>query len=143
MAKNLSRTRMAICTYRLIFLLIINNISYFIYYLQYLNFLKIDIIMNIEEIKFLPYTATSISIIARFIFMFLLYKNKSTNSLSLLFCILNIFSSSMWLYYSVNMNDFPMTLRSSTELSLLIISSIYITFNKLLHQNIQTQVLPT
>lgn len=99
--------------------------------------------MDIEEIKFVPYTATSISIIARFIFMFLLYKNKSTNSLSLLFCILNIFSSSMWLYYSVNMNDFPMTLRSSTELSLLIISSIYITFNKLLHQNIQTQVLPT
>ena len=44
MAKNLSRTRMAICTYRLIFLLIINNISYFIYYLQYLNFLKIALI---------------------------------------------------------------------------------------------------
>ena len=99
---------------------------------------------KIEEIKFLPYTATSISIIARFIFMFLLYKNKSTNSLSLLFCILNIFSSSMWLYYSVNMNDLPMTVRSSTEISLLIISSIYIIINKLITYNIhtQTQVLP-
>ena len=99
--------------------------------------------MNSEEIKFLPYTATSISIIARFIFMFLLYKNKSTNSLSLLFCILNIFSSSMWLYYSINMNDLPMTVRSSTELSLLVISSIYISINKFLNCNIQTQVLPT
>jgi uncharacterized protein with PQ loop repeat len=99
---------------------------------------------KIEEIKFLPYTATSISIIARFIFMFLLYKNKSTNSLYLLFCILNIFSSSMWLYYSVNMNDLPMTVRSSTEISLLIISSIYIIINKLITYNIhtQTQVLP-
>jgi uncharacterized protein with PQ loop repeat len=99
--------------------------------------------MNSEEIKVLPYTATSISIIARFIFMFLLYKNRSTNSLSLLFCILNIFSSSMWLYYSVNMNDLPMTVRSSTELSLLVISSIYISINKFLNRNVQTQVLPT
>jgi len=99
--------------------------------------------MNSEEIKVLPYTATSISIIARFIFMFLLYKNRSTNSLSLLFCILNIFSSSMWLYYSINMNDLPMTVRSSTELSLLVISSIYISINKFLNRNIQTQVLPT
>jgi uncharacterized protein with PQ loop repeat len=57
--------------------------------------------MNIEQLQFLPYTATSISVIGRFIFMFLLYKNKSTNSLSLLFCILSISSSIMWLYYSI------------------------------------------
>ena len=44
--------------------------------------------MNNTQINYLPYTATSISVVGRFIFMFLLYKNKSTNSLSLLFCIL-------------------------------------------------------
>ena len=87
----------------------------------------------------LPYTATSLSVFARLIFMFLLYKNKSTNSLSLVFCILNICSSSMWIYYSVNMNDLPMIVRSSAELSLLSISSVYIIWNKL-HP---VQVLPT
>ncbi len=48
--------------------------------------------MKDEELRSLPYTATSLSVIGRFIFMFLLYKNKSTNSLSLVFCILSICS---------------------------------------------------
>jgi uncharacterized protein with PQ loop repeat len=82
----------------------------------------------------IPYTAISISIVARFIFMFLLYKNKSTNSLSLLFCILNICSSSMWVYYSVKSNDMPMIFRSATEISLLVISSVYIVRNKMVEQ---------
>ena len=101
--------------------------------------------MNNEELKILPYTATSLSVIGRFIFMFLLYKNKSTNSLSLIFCILSIFSSGMWIYYSISTNDFPMIIRSSTEISLLSISSIYIIRNKLLNYQIQTQsqILPT
>ena len=51
--------------------------------------------MNNENLRILPYTATSLSVIGRFIFMYLLYKNKSTNSLSLIFCIISIFSSSM------------------------------------------------
>ena len=80
----------------------------------------------------IPYTATSIAIIARFIFMFLLYKNKSTNSLSLTFCILSISSSSMWIYYSINIKDLPMIVRSSTELALLGISAIYIIRNKII-----------
>ncbi len=87
--------------------------------------------MNNEDLKIIPYTATSISVIGRFIFMFLLYKNKSTNSLSLLFCILSIFSSGMWIYYSIKSNDLPMILRSSIEISLLTISSIYIIINKI------------
>lgn len=99
--------------------------------------------MNNEELKFLPYTATSFSIIGRFIFMFLLYKNKSTNSLSLIFCILNIFSSSMWIYYSVSINDLPMIIRSSSELSLLSLSSVYIIRNKLLIYQEEKQILPT
>ncbi len=99
--------------------------------------------MDQEELKIIPYTATSISVIARFIFIFLLYKNKSTNSLSLTFCILNICSSSMWIYYSLNTNDSPMIVRSLTELSLLFLSSVYIIRNKWIHRRLQTnQVLP-
>ena len=93
-----------------------------------------------NELKTIPYTAISLSVIGRFIFMFLLYKNKSTNSLSLLFCILNICSSSMWVYYSVQTQDVPMIFRSSTEISLLVISSIYIIRNKIVEQ--KPQILP-
>ncbi len=97
--------------------------------------------MNTETnpLQILPYTATSISIIGRLIFMFLLYKNKSINSLSLLFCILSISSSSMWLYYSIKTEDIPMITRSSTEISLLAISAIYIIKNKI---EICREILP-
>ncbi len=98
--------------------------------------------MNNDELKFFPYTATSVSVIARCIFMFLLYKNKSTNSLSLTFCFLNICSSAMWIYYSINTNDLPMIVRSSTELSLLAISSIYIIHNKIIVYKRERQILP-
>ena len=98
-------------------------------------------IMNNKDLHFLPYTATSLSIIGRCIFMYLLYKNKSSNSLSLLFCILNIGSSSMWIYYSVANNDTPMIVRSSSEISLLFISALYIIKNKM--TNTQLQILPT
>ena len=98
--------------------------------------------MNPEQVKMLPYTAISISSVARFLFMFLLYKNKSTNSLSLIFCVLNICSSSMWIFYSVQQNDNPMTIRSSTELSLLTISSIYIIRNKFITYQIEKITLP-
>ena len=84
-----------------------------------------------DNVRIIPYTATSLSVVGRFIFMFLLYRNKSTNSLSLLFCILSIVSSGMWIYYSVRLNDMPMIVRSSVELSLLTASSVYIVRNKL------------
>ena len=100
--------------------------------------------MTPEQLKMLPYTAISISIVARFLFMFLLYKNKSTNSLSLLFCILSISSSSMWLYYSFINKDIPMITRSSVEILLLTISSIYIIKNKIKNSlQQQQQILPT
>jgi uncharacterized protein with PQ loop repeat len=101
--------------------------------------------MNDEELRMIPYTATSLSVIGRFIFMYLIYKNKSTNSLSLSFCILSIFSSSMWIYYSIEVNDTPMTVRSSTEISLLTISAIYIIRNKWINMKeaAQNQILPT
>jgi uncharacterized protein with PQ loop repeat len=101
--------------------------------------------MNEKELRTIPYTATSLSVIGRFIFMFLLYKNKSTNTLSLTFCILSIFSSSMWIYYSIQVKDTPMTVRSSTEISLLTFSAIYIIRNKWMQKqnrkiNTETQI---
>jgi len=99
--------------------------------------------MNNADLKIIPYTATSLSIVGRLIFMFLLYKNKSANSLSLIFCILSIFSSSMWIYYSVALDDMPMVVRSSTELSLLTISTVYIVKNKCLHYHNTNTILPT
>lgn len=96
-----------------------------------------------NNLHYLPYTATSLSVIGRIIFMFLIYKNKSTNSLSLLFCILSIASSSMWIYYSLMNKDMPMIIRSSTEISLLSISCLYIIRNKLVEYNSRPIVLPT
>jgi lipid-A-disaccharide synthase-like uncharacterized protein len=95
-----------------------------------------------STLKVIPYTATSLSVIGRFIFMFLLYKNKSTNSLSLLFCFLSIISSSMWIYYSVQMNDAPLVMRSSTEITLLFLSALYIIKNKVVHHREMRQIVP-
>ncbi len=96
--------------------------------------------MQDEKLKIIPYSATSISVVGRFIFMYLLYKNKSTNTFSLIFCILSICSSCLWIYYSIKMKDTPMIVRSSIELTLLSISAIYIIRNKL--TNNQNQILP-
>jgi hypothetical protein len=85
-----------------------------------------------EELIAVPYTATTISILARFIFMYLLYTKKSTNIYSLIFCILNIFSSGMWIYYSYDKKDIPMIVRSSIDVSLLTISATYIIRNKVI-----------
>ncbi len=99
-----------------------------------------------NQLEFLPYTATSLSVIGRCIFMYLLYKNKSTNSLSLIFCVLSISSSSMWIYYSIQNHDVPMIVRSSTEITLLMISATYIIRNKILQQQLnreeQLKILP-
>lgn len=97
--------------------------------------------MNVTNpgLKVIPYTATSLSVLGRFIFMYLLYKNKSTNSLSLLFCFLSIISSSMWIYYSVQMNDTPLVMRSSTEITLLFLSALYIMNNKFLQYQRERQ----
>jgi uncharacterized protein with PQ loop repeat len=85
-----------------------------------------------NQVIVIPYTATSLSLIARIIFMYLLYTKKSTNNYSLIFCILNIISSSMWIYYSYDKEDIPMIVRSSIDVSLLTLSSIYIIRNKLI-----------
>jgi uncharacterized protein with PQ loop repeat len=76
------------------------------------------------------YSAISISIVARLVFMYLIYKNKSTNSYSLAFCLMNIGSSGLWMYYSIQQEDQRLLVRSSCEVGLLVVSSIYILRNK-------------
>lgn len=95
-----------------------------------------------SNLKTIPYVATSVSVLARFIFMYLLYTKKSTNNLSLLFCIMSIFSSGMWGYYSIQQDDTPLIFRSSTEITLLSISAIYIIRNKIIEYRSQEPVLP-
>jgi uncharacterized protein with PQ loop repeat len=99
--------------------------------------------MNENDLKIIPYTATSLSVVGRIIFMFLLYRNKSTNSLSLLCCILSICSSSMWIYYSIKVNDLQMIVRSSFEITFLSLSSIYIIRNKVIDYKTNRQILPS
>jgi len=43
-------------------------------------------------------------------------------------------SSSMWIYYSVQLNDMPLVMRSSTEITLLFLSAVYIIKNKVSHR---------
>jgi hypothetical protein len=78
----------------------------------------------------LPYSATAISILARFIFMYLLWTKRSVNSLSLTFCLMNIASSGMWLKYSLETEESPLILRSSVDLVLFFVSAGYIVRNK-------------
>lgn len=93
-----------------------------------------------DDFESIPITATTISIIARFIFMYLLYRNKSTNTYSLVFCVLSIISSSMWLFYSLWIYNLSLVYRSATEITLLFISAIYIIRNKVKNKQ---QILPT
>ena len=99
--------------------------------------------MNVNDLKIIPYTATSLSVVGRIIFMYLLYRNKSTNSLSLICCILSICSSSMWIYYSIKVNDLQMIVRCSFEITFLSLSSIYIIRNKVIDYKIHRQILPS
>ena len=78
----------------------------------------------------LPYTAVGFSIIARFIFMYLLYTKKSTNIYSLTFCYLSVASSSLWIPYGIIIQDTPIIIRSSIEILLLSVSAVYITINR-------------
>ena len=83
-----------------------------------------------DELKIVVYNAISISIIARFVFMYLMYVKKSTNNYSLLFCLLNITSSCLWIKYSFYRNDYPLLYRSCTEICLLSCCVMYILNNK-------------
>lgn len=45
----------------------------------------------------------------------------------------------MWIYYSVQMNDTPLVMRSSTEIALLFLSALYIIKNKVTQHQSQHQ----
>lgn len=79
----------------------------------------------------IAYSATAISISARFIFMYLLYSKKSTNPYSLLFCNMNIVSSSLWITYSQIISDTPLFIRGTSDLVLFSISTSYIIYNRI------------
>lgn len=79
----------------------------------------------------IAYSAISISVSGRFIFMYLLYTKKSTNVYSLIFSIMNMVSSSLWITYSQTIIDMPLLIRSSCDLILFSISTLYIIHNRL------------
>jgi len=84
----------------------------------------------------IAYSATVISISARFIFMYLLYTKKSTNPYSLIFSILNIVSSSLWITYSEMISDTPIFVRGTSDLLLFSISTSYIIYNRIQIKNL-------
>lgn len=79
----------------------------------------------------IAYSATVISISARFIFMYLLYTRKSTNPLSLIFASMNMVSSSLWITYSQMVSDTPLFIRGTSDLILFSISTSYIIYNRI------------
>jgi len=87
----------------------------------------------------IAYSATVISLSGRFIFMYLLYTKKSTNPYSLLFSIMNIVSSSLWITYSEMISDMPLLIRGSSDLLLFSISTVYIISNILEINKIQNE----
>jgi len=95
--------------------------------------------MNLENELVIAYSATVISISGRFIFMYLLYTRKSTNTYSLLFSIMNIISSSLWITYSRMISDMPLLIRGSSDLFLFSISTAYIISNRLKINKIQNE----
>ena len=96
--------------------------------------------MNNELV--IAYSATVISISGRFIFMYLLYTKKSTNNYSLLFSIMNMISSSLWITYSQMRTDMPLLIRGSSDLILFTVSTVYIIFNRLELKKIETESIP-
>ena len=87
----------------------------------------------------IAYSATGISISGRFIFMYLLYSKKSTNPYSLVFSIMNIVSSSLWIVYGQMKSDTPLLVRGSSDLVLFSISTAYIISNRLQMNKIQQE----
>lgn len=87
------------------------------------------------------YTAMCISISGRCIFMYLLYTKKSTNIYSLIFSIINMVSSSLWIMYSQMKSDTPLLVRGSSDLVLFSISTAYIMSNRLKINKIEQEVV--
>ena len=88
-----------------------------------------------SETLVIAYTATSISISGRLVFMYLLYTKKSTNPISLLFSVMNIVSSALWIVYSQLVADTPLLVRGSSDLVFFSLSVAYILYNRRVENN--------
>lgn len=97
--------------------------------------------MTISNEFIIAYSATAISLSGRFIFMYLLYTKKSTNLYSLIFSIMNIVSSSLWIKYSSIIIDMPLLIRGSSDLLLFTISAIYILSNRINQNKLQPTIM--
>jgi len=73
--------------------------------------------------------------------MYLLYTKKSTNIYSLIFSIINMVSSSLWIMYSQMKSDTPLLVRGSSDLVLFSISTAYIMSNRLKINKIEQEVV--
>ncbi len=80
--------------------------------------------------EIIAYSATTISISGRFIFMYLLYTKKSTNIYSLVFSVMNVVSSCLWVVYSQMILDTPLMVRGSSDLVCFTITTVYILNNR-------------
>ncbi len=117
---------MIIKSHFLLYFTTITNIKY--YYSIIISHMNSELVI--------AYSATFISISGRFIFMYLLYTKKSTNSYSLLFSMMNIVSSALWVRYGQMISDMPLLVRGSSDLLLFSISTGYIISNKLKIHNL-------
>ena len=112
------------------FTLLRSGMTKFLFF--YRKFVSFFSLVGVMGSVFIPYVATSLSVISRFVFMLMIYRNKSTKSLSLVMCALSISSSCMWISYSIENNDVPLIVRSSLEIPLQTISAMYIIRNKMI-----------
>jgi lipid-A-disaccharide synthase-like uncharacterized protein len=78
----------------------------------------------------IPIIATIMSILSRFIFIYLIYKNRSKNSISLLFSITSLISGSLWLFYFIMNENNLLMVRTIVELLSSFFSCLYIIYNK-------------
>ena len=89
----------------------------------------------------IAYSATSISISARLVFMYLLYTKKSTNLISLLFSVMNIVSSSLWIVYSQRVADTPLLVRGSSDIVFFTLSASYILYNRRVQESLSKKII--
>lgn len=105
----------------------------------YTAFYTVQVCLNLLNLLYYPTPQYFFSIIARFIFMYLLYSKKSTNIYSLTFCCLSIISSSIWIPYGVRVRDTPIIVRSAVEIILLSTSGLYIIRNRYISHVIENK----
>ena len=79
----------------------------------------------------IPLFATIFSIIGRFIFIYLLHINNSRNTYSLLFSLTSIISGSLWLVYSIELQNMLLVIRTTIDICGSLYSACFIINNKI------------